>query len=417
MDTKKIFSDIKVAEFSWVVVGPSASRYLAEHGATVVKIESHKRLDTTRAASPFAKNIPSPDTSMFYGRHNSNKLSVSIDLQSPGGKKLAWKLIQWADIMTENFSPGTMEKMGFAYNDVEKVKPDIIYLSSSMQGRGGPHSQYAGYGQNAVNLCGFTGVSGWPDKMPAPPQGAYTDYICTRFIGLGLIAALDYRRRTGRGLFLEQSQFESSLHFLSPPMMDYQVNGRVMPRNGNRLDTAAPHGVFPCQGEDNWVAISVMSEDQWRKLCDAMGAASLISEGRFATLLQRKKNEDELEKTVSDWTRGQKAEDVELLLQRAGVPANKVARPSDVFIDPQLKSRKYFTELHHSAMGPQKYEVQSCFILSEIPREIRTPSPNLGEHNEYVFKNLLGLNDEEIAEHIIDGSITTGFTGQFKASM
>jgi benzylsuccinate CoA-transferase BbsF subunit len=417
MENKQVFNNIKVAEFSWVVVGPSASRYLAEHGATVVKIESHKRLDTIRAASPFANNQPGPDTSMFYGRHNSNKLSVSIDLQSPGGKQLAWKLVRWADIITENFSPGTMEKMGFGYEEVKKVKPEIIYLSSSMQGRGGPHSQYAGYGQNAVNLCGFTGVSGWPDIMPAPPQGAYTDYICARFIGLGLIAALDYRRRTGRGLFLEQSQFESSLHFLAPQVMDYQINNRIMSRRGNRLDSAAPHGVFPSQGQDNWVAISVMNEEQWPKLCEAMDLPALSGDIRFATLQQRKKNEDELEKIIEDWTQRKKAEDIESLLQKAGVPANKVARPADVFADPQLQARQYFTELPHSAMGLQKFEAQSCFILSESPREIRTPSPNLGEHNEYVFKNLLGLSDEEISERIIDGSITTEITGQFKASM
>jgi benzylsuccinate CoA-transferase BbsF subunit len=417
MGNKKVFSNIKVAEFSWVVVGPSASRYLAEHGATVVKIESHKRLDTIRATSPFANNKPDPDTSMFFGRHNSNKLSVSIDLQSPGGKQLAWKLIRWADIITENFSAGTMEKMGFGYDEVKKVKPDIIYLSSSMQGRGGPHSQYAGYGQNAVNLCGFSGVSGWPDKMPAPPQGAYTDYICTRFIGLSLIAALDYRRRTGLGLYLEQSQFESALHFLAPPVMDYQINQHIMSRNGNRLDSAAPHGVFPCQGEDNWVAIAVMDEEQWTKLCEEMGRGGLSRETRFATLQQRKKNEDELEKMIGAWTKGEKAEDIESRLLKAGVPAHRVARPSDVFNDPQLKERQYFTELSHSAMGPQKFEVQSCFILSESPREIRTPSPNLGEHNEYVFKNLLGLSDEEISGYIIDGSITTELPGQFKASM
>jgi benzylsuccinate CoA-transferase BbsF subunit len=417
MVNKKVYSNIKVAEFSWVVVGPSASRYLAEHGATVVKIESHNRLDTIRAASPFANNKPDPDTSMFFGRHNSNKLSVSINLQIPGGKQLAWKLIQWADIITENFSPGTMDKLGFGYDEVKKVKPDIIYLSSSMQGRGGPHSQYAGYGQNAVNLCGFTGVSGWPDKMPAPPQGAYTDYICTRFIGLSLIAALDYRRRTGRGLYLEQSQFESSLHFLAPPVMDYQINNHIFPRSGNRLDSAAPHGVFPCQGEDNWVAIAVMNEEQWPKLCEAMGRPALSLDTRFATLLLRKKNEAELETIIGEWTQEGKAEDIESLLLKAGVPANRVARPSDVFNDPQLKERHYFTELAHSAMGLQKFEVQSCFILSESPREIRTPSPNLGEHNEYVFKNLLGLSDEEISEHIMGGSITTEITGQFKASM
>src|SRR5512137_2693055 len=177
----EVFKGIKVAEFSWVVVGRSSSRYLAEHGATVVKIESHKRLDTTKSSSPFAHNLPTPDSSMFYGRHNSNKYSVSIDLQHPNGRKLAWKLIKWADIVTESFSPGTMEKLGLGYEEVRKVRPDIIYFSSSMQGRGGPHSNYAGYGQNAINFCGLTEVTGWPDRLPSPPYGACSDYISCRF--------------------------------------------------------------------------------------------------------------------------------------------------------------------------------------------------------------------------------------------
>ena len=291
--TKNVFEGIKVAEFSWVVVGPSTSRYLAEHGATVVKIESHKRLDTTKGSSPFANNNPTPDSSMFYGRHNSNKFSVSIDLQHPNGKNLAWKLIEWADIMTENFSPGTMERMGFGYDEAKKVKPDIIYFGSSMQGRGGPHSAYAGYGMNAVNLCGFTEVSGWPDSIPLAPYGAYTDYVCTRFNALALIAALDYRRKTGKGQYIDQSQFETAIQFFAPPLMDYQVNGRVMNRNGNRLFSAAPHGVYPCQGEDNWVAISVTDEDQWKKFCRAIGKPALSTQAEFAALADRKKNEDQ----------------------------------------------------------------------------------------------------------------------------
>ncbi len=417
MGENPLFEDIKIAEFSWVVVGTSASRYLAEHGATVIKIESHRRLDTLRCSSPFVNGIPSVDTSMFYGRHNSNKYSVSIDLQHPEGKKLAWKIIEWADIMTENFSPGTMTRMGLDYENVRRVKPEIIYLSSSMQGQDGPHSSYAGYGQNAVNLCGFTELSGWPDRMPAAPYGAYTDYICTRFISLGLIAALDYRRRTGRGMYLEQSQFESALHFISPPVMDYQINGNIMKRDGNRLPEAAPHGVFRCKGDDNWIAISVINDEQWQNFCAATGLPSPDREARFSTLKQRKKHEEELEKLINDWTARYSPEDAETILQQAGIPSGVVKKPSDLYSDPQLKVRKYFTPLTHPVMGMQNYEAQSCFILSDNPREITGPSPCLGEHNEYVFKQLLGMNDEDIADRVLDGSITTALAGEFQASM
>lgn len=414
---QEVFQGIKVAEFAWVVVGPASSRYLSEHGATVVKIESHKRLDTLRASSPFADNQPTPDTSMFFGRHNPNKYSVSIDLQHPNGKKLAWKLIAWADILTESFSPGTMEKMGFGYEEVCKINPRIIYLSSSMQGRGGPHSSYAGYGMNGVNLCGFTEVSGSADGPPLAPYGAYTDYICARFNALALIAALDQRRRTGRGQYIEQSQFEAAIHFLSPPIMDYQVNGRIMKRQGNRLEYAAPHGVFPCRGEDNWIAISVLNEEQWEKFCQVVGKPGLMMQNEFATLAARKRHEAQLDRIVSDWTLNHTREQAEALLQSAGVPATVVAKPKDIYGDLQLKHRRYWVPLDHPAMGEQMYDMQSCFILSKTPRQIKSPPPCLGEHNEYVFKELLKMDEDEIAEHIADGSITTKLDRSFNISM
>jgi crotonobetainyl-CoA:carnitine CoA-transferase CaiB-like acyl-CoA transferase len=413
----KVFEGLKVVEFAWVIVGPAASRYLAEHGATVVKVESHKRLDTLRGTSPFADNKPTVDSSMAYGRHNPNKYSVSIDLQHPNGQKLAWKLIHWADIVTESFSPGTMEKWGLGYEDVRKVRPDIIYLSSSMQGRGGPHSGYAGYGMNAVNLCGFTEVSGWPDKPPAAPHGAYTDYINARFDALALIAALDYRRRTGKGQWIEQSQFETSLHFFAPPIMDYWINGRITGRDGNRHAEAAPHGVFPCRGDDNWIALAVLNDGQWRGFCQAIGQPQLAELEVYATLAGRKKHEDAIEKVIIGWTRNLEPAEAEAELQKAGVPSHIVARPRDVYEDIQLKERHYFVPLEHPVMGRQLYEPQSSFILSKTPRRVSRPSPCLGEHNGFVFKTLLGMTDDEIAGYIEDGSITTELPGQFKVSM
>lgn len=406
-----IFNGVKVAEFAWVVVGPSTSRYLAEHGATVVKIESHKRLDTNRVNSPFVNNEPSPDNSMFYGRHNPNKYSVSIDMKSKGGMELAWKLINWADIVTETFSPGTMEKWGIGYEDVKKVRPDIIYMSSSMQGRGGPHSSYAGYGQNACNFSGFAEISGWPDRKASQPWGAYTDYVCCRFAAFALIGALIQKKLTGKGQYIEQSQFESSLHFLMPAIMDYQVNGKIMGRMGNRTPLFAPHGVFQCKEEDRWVAITVLTEAMWQDFCKAIGNPDLAKQKEFATLADRKQNEDKLEEIVTAWTMQHTHQEVEDILQRAGVAAHIVSRPSDVYKDEQLKARNYWVPLQHEVMGLQKFEPQSGFIMSKTPRQITMPSPLVGQHNEYVFKELLGMSDDEIADHIIDGSITTSMEG------
>jgi crotonobetainyl-CoA:carnitine CoA-transferase CaiB-like acyl-CoA transferase len=280
-----------------------------------------------------------------------------------------------------------------------------------MQGRGGPHSSYAGYGQNACNFSGFTELSGWPDRMASAPYGAYTDYVCCRLSAFALVAALIHRQRTGKGQYIEQSQFESSIHFLMQAVMDYQVNGHIMGRSGNRTPIAVPHGVFQCKGDDRWVAISAMKEEEWKGFCAAIGNAALARQKEFATFTERKKHEDKLEEIVTAWTRQHTPEEAETILVRNGVPAHIVSRPSDVYRDEQLKSRNYFTPLDHQVMGIQKFEPQSCFILSKTPREITRPSPLLGEHNEYVFKELVGMSDDEIADHIIDGSITTQMDG------
>lgn len=412
---KKVFEGIKVAEFAWVAVGPSSSRYLADHGATVVRIESHTRPETGRFGSPFVGKEPGINRSMWFGRYNANKYSASLDLTNPNGRKLAWKFIMWADIMTEAFSSGVMENWGLGYENVKKVRPDIIYLSSCLQGRGGPHSSYRGFGSLLACLAGFGETTGFPDGKPMPPYGAYNDYICPRFNATALIAALEYRRRTGKGQFIEQSQFETSLHFLSPYVLDYIINEKTGERNGNRHPAAAPHGVYPCQGDDRWIAITVFTDEEWQTFCNIIGAPEWTKESRFATLLGRKSNEDELDELISKWTINYTADQVEDILQSAGVPAHTVEKMSDLMADTQLEHRNYFVRLKHPEMGSPAYEQQACFILSKTPRELNMPSPCLGQHNEYVYKELLGLSDDEIAEHIVDGSITTEVPERFQS--
>ncbi len=321
------------------------------------------------------------------------------------------KLIEWADIVTESFSPGTMEKWGMGYQDVKKVRPDIIYMSSSMQGRGGPHTSYAGYGQNACNFSGFADLSGWPDRKASQPWGAYTDYVCCRFSAFALIGALIHKKLTGQGQYIDQSQFESSLHFLMPAIMDYQVNNHIMTRMGNRTPLFSPHGVFQCKGDDRWIAIGALTEEEWQSFCKVIGNPALAKNKDYATLADRKQHEDALEEIVTAWTKRYTPEEAEAILQKAGVAAHMVSRPSDVYKDKQLEARKYWVPLQHEVMGVQKFEPQSCFIMNKTPRQIVRPSPMVGQHNEYVFKEMLGMTDDEIAEHIIDGSITTQVEG------
>lgn len=408
MERKKPFDGIKVAEFAWVAVGPQSTKYLADHGATVVRIESHNHFDLFRGTSPFPQNIPGLDRSMFYGKYNSNKYNISLDLNHPEGNKLVWRLIEWADIVIESYRPGTMKKWGLDYEAVRKVKPEIIYLSTSMQGQTGPSAKYAGVGSMISAVAGLGAISGWPDRMPSPSYGAYSDYFCQRFNAAALIAALDYRRRTGKGQWIEQSQLEGSVYFVSPVTMDYSVNGRIMGRDGNRAPCAAPHGVYPCQGDDCWVAIAIQDDQQWRLFCEITGNTEWVANTDFSTIAARKQNEDMLDKMVGQWTSGYKAEDVEVMLQNAGIPACVVEKSSDLFKDEQLQHRGFYTWLEHPEIGKAAFQQQADFILSKTPREISKPSPCLGQDNEYVFHELLGINWDDIADRLADGSITTG---------
>ena len=405
--TKKALEGIKVADFVWQGVGPATSKYLAEHGATVIRIESHKRPDGLRTVTPFAEGKPGINRSMYYGKFNSGKYSVSIDLSNPKGIELVWKLIMWADIMTESFTPKAMRNWGLDYPSVVKKRPDIIYMSSCGMGQTGPCRMYPAHGTALTALCGISYIFGWPDRPPTNLFEAYTDEIAPRFNALGILAALEYRRRTGKGQWLDCAQVEGSMHFVSPLIMDYAVNGRIAERNGNRDPNAAPHGVFPCKGNDEWVAITVFNDNEWQAFCQASGHAEWIEDPRFATFLARKDNEDELEKLIAQWTANITAETAEEILQKAEVPAHKLLKSSEIMSDPQIVHRGYYVRMDHREMGNVAYDFQTAFILSKTPREIERPSPCLGEHNEFVFKELLGMTDEDVSEYLIEGAITT----------
>ncbi|MFC1861603.1 CaiB/BaiF CoA transferase family protein [Chloroflexota bacterium] len=402
----KVFEGIKVVEFAWVAVGPQSSRYLADHGATVVRIESHTHFDLLRGTSPYPQNKPGLNRSMFYGKYNSNKYNASLNLNHPKGREIAWKFIAWADILTESYRPGTMIRWGLDYESVRKVRPDIIYLSTSMQGQTGPSNQFAGVGSLICALSGFGEISGWPGRPPSLPYGAYSDYFCQRFNSTALIAALEYRERTGKGQWIEQSQLETSAYFNAPIVMDYIINNNVAGRQGNRLAYAAPHGVYPCRGDDRWIAIAVFDDEQWCSFYEVIGNPEWAGETRFNTLLGRKRDEDELDDLVSKWTAEHEVEEIETAMQSAGVPASMVVKNSDLHEDAQLKHRGYYVRLDHPEIGRPAYQQQADYILSKTPREVTRPSPCLGEHNEYVYKELIGLTDDEISDCLAEGIIT-----------
>lgn len=401
-NNRQALQGIKVADFTWVAAGPLVTRYLAAHGAEVVKIESGARPDPLRISGPYKDRIPGVDRCGYFPFFNANKYSISLNLNHPLGNKVAKKLIAWADIVTESFATGTMEKWGLGYKEIKKIKPDIIMLRTTNQGQTGPHAKQPGFGQHLVGLSGFCYYTGWPDRDPVGSSIAYTDMIAPRFAAAALIAALDYRRRTGKGLLLDVSQLETGIHFLVSKILDYTVNGRIGYRSGNSCSLAAPHGAYPCQGEDRWCAIAVFSDEEWRNFGKLVGE-TWIQDPKFVTLLSRKRNENELNKLVSEWTRKFSAEHVMTLMQGVGIAAGIVKNIEDIFSDPQLDHRNSFWKLDHSVLGPFVH-LGNPFILSKTPAQPRRPAPCLGEHNEYVCTEILGMSDKEFVDLVTAGA-------------
>ena len=393
---KKPLEGLKVLDFCWVAMGPMTTKYLAEYGATVVRVESAKRPETLRTAAPFKDGVSGINRSGYFANNNPNKYGITIDMRHPKAKDLILSIVPWADLVTENFTPGTMESWGLGYQELKNVNPGIIMFSASMLGRGGPLERQPGFGPVLASLAGLTHITGWPDRDPVNPYGAYTDFVVPRFAVAAILAALDYRRREGVGTHLDISQLETSIHFSSPFMLDHAVNGREQERMGNRDPGAAPHGVYPCKGEDRWIAIACTTDAEWQALCRVMDPTGQdrVHRERYSTLQGRKSEEDNLDRIIGEWTGEWYAMELMEALQSVGVPAGVVSDSRDLFEDAQLKHREHFKYLDHPEIGPYASE-RSEFNLSRTPGSLDRPAPLIGQHTEYVLKNLFGLSDDE----------------------
>lgn len=396
---KSALEGLKVVDFSWAIVGPLTAEYLAQMGATVVKVESQVRPDPLRTYPPFKDREVDTSKSGHFTSYNANKYGVTINISHPKGRELARELTKWADVVIEGFTPGTVKKLQLDYESIVKLNPGVIYLSTSNLGQTGPQSKQAGFGVQLTSFAGFASLLGWTDRDPCAAYGAYTDFCCPGFAVSVIVAALEYRRRKGRGIYIDLSQLEASLYFLAPLLLDYFVNGRVAQRMGNRSPWACPQGAFRCKGDDQWCVISVETEEEWSGLCKAMGNPSWTKE--FCSFLERRKREDELERLIEEWTANFEAEELFHLLQREGVPAGIVLSNKQVHENPQLIYRKHFVHLPHKAIGFHAYD-SIPFRLSKTPPELKSAAPILGEHNDYVFTRILGLSDEEFAKLIAE---------------
>jgi benzylsuccinate CoA-transferase BbsF subunit len=317
---------------------------------------------------------------------------------------LVKKLIARADVVVENFAGGAADRMGLGYAELKRIRPDIIMLSSCMQGQTGPHSRHPGSGHKLTALAGISAITGWPDRSPGNIL-AYTDFIGPRFNVIAILAALIYRRRTGKGQYLDMSQYENAVHFVAPQILDYAANKRVAERMGNQSAYAAPHNAYRCLGDDRWCVIAAFTDEEWHSLCRVIGNPSWAADPGFSTLAGRKQNETELDRRLEGWTISRSAEDVMSLMQAAGVPSGVVETGEDLLDrDPQLRYRRTFVELEHPEVGKYRTQAGPHFLSSSTVFEVKR-APLLGEHNRYVFQEILGLADEEFQRLVKEGVI------------
>jgi crotonobetainyl-CoA:carnitine CoA-transferase CaiB-like acyl-CoA transferase len=387
---------LKVMDLAWVVAGPIVGRALADFGATVVRVESSRRVETARMMGPFPGGKTDFQQSVLFENCNANKLGLALDLSNEEGRAVARDLANWSDVLIESFMPGQMQRFGLDYERLRRTNPALIMVSTALMGQTGPHAQMSGYGNVGAALSGFQAIVGGRGELPVGPYGPYTDYVGPRFCIVTLLAALDHRRRTGEGCLIDVSQAEAGIEFLAPQIAEYCATGRIAEAQGNRDVAFAPHGVFRCLGQDVWVAIVARDDADWARLAAIVGGRTLAADERFATLAQRKVNEDALEALLASWTATREAHAVETQLQAERIPAHVVASTDDFMRDPQLHAREHFVRLPHPLMGESVFE-SARYRLSETPAEFERTAPTFGRDNEHVLGDFLGYSAERIA--------------------
>lgn len=402
--SKAPLAGVRIADFSWVGAGPITTKFFSDLGADVIRIESTTRVDPVRMTPPFKDGKPGPDRSGYYADRNTNKRSITINLKQPRGVEIARAIIARSDIVANNFSPGTMDRFGLGYDDVRAFKPDVIYLSMSMQGDTGPHRNFIGFGLTIGAIAGLHDLTGPPDRPPVGPSTNYSDHVPNPCHGaFSVLSALRHRRHTGQGQFIDLAQTEPTMAVLGPALMDFSVNGRVAERQGNDHPSAAPHGVYRCRGEDRWIAIAIMDDRQWEAFARALGHEDWVREASWATAAGRCADRARLNNAVTDETAPREAEELMLLLQQKGVPAGALRDARDLLLhDRQLAHRNHWVRLDHPQMGTTVYNAPP-YRFDGIDPMPRRHAPILGEHTKEVLGGLLGMSSEDIAVLARDG--------------
>ena len=373
---------VRVLDFSWVIAGPTATRHLAMMGAEVIKISSARRPDPSTRTPAFQSN-------------NLSKLYCALNLSKPEGIALAKRLVAVADVVVENFSVGVFERLGLAYEVLEAERPDIVMVSSSGAGHTGPDRHFVAYGSLLQYYTGWNSISGYPDREPIK-GGLWADPWVGMELVMVTVAALDHRLITGRGQYIDFSMAEALIASIPEAILDHQMNHREKQPVGNRDDWWAPHGVFKCKGEDRWVAVAVTSAEEWQGLCGAIGRVDLANDPRYADAEGRMANQDELDGAITAWTSEREDYEAMRVLQEAGVPAGPSLDIGRVYREPQLGEGGYFTPLQTSDGGLRDLPGRLPWRFEDGAEPYVAAAPVLGQDNDYVYRELLGLSGAEV---------------------
>jgi len=399
-DNKKPFEGVKLVQLCWAGVGVYTCNYLSHYGATTIRVETSTRPDPVRLFAPFAPTKQGEslglERSAFYSiTHTAPEMGISLNFKNPDALEIFKRLVKWADVVAEGFPAGVMDKQGLDYEGLKKINPNIIMFRTCGYGHTGPMADQPGFGSILTAVTMMDNIVGWPDRAPVPPSTYYTDQLSPMYASLSIMAALDYRRRTGKGQYIDHSQVETGLNYMTPLILDYQVNHRELKTKGNKSDYAAPHGIYRCQGEDRWVAIAVESDAEWQSFIKVMGSPKWALDKKYTKSDDRVKNSDALDKLVSDWTINFPPEAVEEILQKAGVGAGVVANAQDIDEDPQMNYYNFYREMEHPFMGKLRYYHPAPIKLSAVETAVGRPVL-LGEHTDYICKTILGMSQSEI---------------------
>ena len=406
-----VLNGVRIVELGQLIAIPFATKLLADMGAEVIRIESCTRLELYRA-SGFYDNDPSGDfwnRAVNFYEQNRNKQSLTLDLTKSEGRSALLELVSVSDVFAENFTPRVIKNFGLEYEDLRKVRPDIIMVSSTGYGHTGPWSEFGAIGFGTEAASGLASVTGYRDGPPAIPEIPYSDFTAGEHTAFAIMAALVHRSATGRGQFIDISQTQTLSATVPEALMDYAFNGRTPARSGNRDDNHQLQGTYPCRGNDNWISISIRSDSEWESLCDVLGRSEWTNDIRFADSAARRQNHDVLDELISDSTRNRDSGELQSALQAARVPAGVALDGKALLFNEHLSERGFYEVVEHPAdLGMPRLPYPSRpWKFSKTPGRIKSAAPKLGEHNRTVLGDVLGVPEDEVGALEKSGVIGT----------